>query len=283
MEYVYLYNRINTKNIKIKTMAYLDVSQVLELDLIKHDLIGLASDMMKHDSGFHQHDDYAQLLFARSGCMTLQTADKHILLPPSRMLFIPKGVAHRVTLRNVVAYRSIYFRVNSIALVLPDKLQVMTVNPLLEQLIERICWWKWKDYYTADQENLIKVFWDEWRIAKLEKYLLVIPKDIRINKHLRYFINHDITPPFLNVFAKEIGASEKTISRVFKKETGLTYQDWRLQWKFYRAIELLIENYSIGDIAQHLDFSSNSAFVDFFKKQSGLTPLKYAELFSTLR
>ncbi|MDR2224121.1 MAG: helix-turn-helix transcriptional regulator [Flavobacteriaceae bacterium] len=260
-------------------MAYLESFLPLDLDSINEHMIGVASDMKHHDSGFHQHDIYAQLLYAPSGCMTLWTSNKRILLPPSRMLYIPAGLSHRVTLRNVVAYRSIYFRVSSIQEDLPFDLRIMTVNPLLEQLIERICWWDWNNTFSIEQENIKKVFWDEWRMARLERYELVFPSDNRLSQQLEAFTTNDKVPPFLNVFAKEVGASEKTISRIFKKETGLSYQDWRMQWKFYRAIELLIENNSIGDIALHLDFSSDSAFVDFFRKQSGVTPLKYCELF----
>ncbi|MDR0228769.1 MAG: helix-turn-helix transcriptional regulator [Flavobacteriaceae bacterium] len=261
-------------------MAYLEVSEILNLDTIQHPIIGLASDMEHHDSGFHAHEGYAQLLFAPSGCMTLWTNDKRILLPPSRMLYIPQGLSHKVTLRNIVAYRSMYFRINAIEQELPTDLQVMTVNPLLKQLIERICWWNWNCKLSLEQENLIKVFWDEWKNSKLERYDLILPHDKRLHKQVESFVANDKALPFLNVFAKGVGASEKTVSRIFKKETGLNYQDWRMQWKFYRAIELLIEKNSITDITIWLDFSSESAFVDFFKKHSGTTPLKYTELFN---
>lgn len=64
-------------------------------------------------------------------------------------------------------------------------------------------------------------------------------------------------------------------SRIFKKQTGMVYQDWRLQWKYYRSLELLAENKSITLVADALEFSSDSAFIDFFKKHAGKTPHRY--------
>lgn len=35
--------------------------------------------------------------------------------------------------------------------------------------------------------------------------------------------------------ARTGGASEKTISRIFRRETGLSYQQWRQQWRLIKA------------------------------------------------
>jgi AraC-like DNA-binding protein len=55
-------------------------------------------------------------------------------------------------------------------------------------------------------------------------------------------------PPMLKSLAEETGAVEKTITRIFKKETGLSYQEWRQQWRLQRSIELLVEGNSIGGV-----------------------------------
>lgn len=102
-----------------------------------------------------------------------------------------------------------------------------------------------------------------------------MPKDVRLQKKVEEWILRISQPPFLNVLSGEVGASEKTISRIFIKETGLSYQEWRLQWRLHRAIELLSEGRTVGETAFELSFSSDSAFVDFFKKQTGATPLQY--------
>ncbi|SPY96921.1 regulatory protein [Proteus mirabilis] len=59
---------------------------------------------------------------------------------------------------------------------------------------------------------------------------------------------------------------KKTITRLFYKETGLSYQQWRQQWRLMKAIELLATHHRYLEISQLLGFASDSAFITFFKK-----------------
>ncbi|MTG99425.1 MULTISPECIES: AraC family transcriptional regulator [Myroides] len=254
-------------------MAYLEPTDYFKAEDIDLPVVGIASNLVLHDSGYHHHDHHYQILYAPSGCMTLTTDDRQVILPPSRLMFIPPTVKHRVTFRNVVDYRSIYIR-SEYFNKLDSGLKVIAVNPLLRELIERICFWKFTSY-DQRQENLLSVFWDELELAKSEDFTLKIPEDYRLKSQIEKYVLHKELPPFLSVLANSVGASEKTISRIFKKETGMNYQDWRLQWRLFRSIELLAERKSISEVAFALQFSSDSAFIDFFKKHTGKTPLKY--------
>ncbi|MGG5505227.1 MULTISPECIES: AraC family transcriptional regulator [unclassified Myroides] len=255
-------------------MAYLTREQELNLEAINQDVIGLASDLVQHDSGFHSHEKHAQILYASSGCMTLLTRNRQVILPPQKLLYIPAGLEHRVTFRNVVAYRSIYLAVDQLQL--DDlNLQVRSVSSLLAEIIERICWWEWKGTPTEQQQHILRVFWDEFQDAKEESYALEIPSDYRLQSLMTAFMIEKKVPPFLKELTHRVGASEKTITRIFKRETKMTYQAWRQQWRLYRAIELLAESEIISDVSTQLEFSSDSAFIEFFKNHTGVTPTKY--------
>ncbi len=67
----------------------------------------------------------------------------------------------------------------------------------------------------------------------------------------------------------------KTISRLFQRETGMSYQQWRQQWRLMKAVELLASGQRITDVAQALEFASDSAFIYFFRSQTGKTPGQY--------
>jgi len=256
-------------------MAFLHQNDEFNADSREEAVTGIASDMVMHDSGFHLHECKAQLLYAPSGCMTVVTSEKQLILPPTKMLWIPPGEGHRVTFRNVVAYRSVYFsdeyvKKNNF----PDGIQVRSVNPLLKEIIESICFWPWTTP-DKEQKELLTVFINELKKAPKETLILSMPKDIRMKKKVEEWVLRISQPPFLKELSMEVGASEKTISRIFIKETGLPYQEWRQQWRLHRAMELLTEGKSIGETAFELSFSSDSAFIDFFKKQTGDTPLQY--------
>ncbi|NIF07834.1 AraC family transcriptional regulator [Chryseobacterium sp. Tr-659] len=255
-------------------MAVLRQNEEFDADSLKKKVIGIASDMIMHDSGFHEHKTKAQLLYAPSGCMTVTTSDRQFVLPPFRMLWIPAHEIHRVNFRNMVAYRSIYFDAAYAEKFIRSSLKVLHVNPLLKEIVERICFWEWA-VPENDQENLLKVFWDEISKAPKEKLELRMPKDRRFKKVVEDWTQRLSMPPMLKDLAKETGAVEKTISRIFKKETGLSYQEWRQQWRLQRSIELLVEGNSIGEVSHRLEFSSDSAFIEFFKKHTASTPLQY--------
>ncbi|MDR6370709.1 AraC-like DNA-binding protein [Chryseobacterium bernardetii] len=255
-------------------MALIDQNESFDADAISEKIIGIASDMVLHDSGFHFHKTKSQLLYAPSGCMTVTTSDRQLVLPPFRMLWIPSHEVHRVNFRNIVAYRSVYFDEGYSKKYIKPDLKVLHVNALLKEIIERICFWEWSALKN-DQVHLLKVFWDEIQRAPEEKLELKMPQDRRFKRSVEEWTLRDSMPPRLKDLAVKTGAVEKTISRIFKKETGLSYQDWRQQWRLQRSIELLVEGNSIGEVSHMLDFSSDSAFIDFFKKQTGSTPLQY--------
>ncbi|ASW74196.1 AraC family transcriptional regulator [Chryseobacterium piperi] len=255
-------------------MALLAQSDDFNADGISEKVIGIASDMVEHDSGLHFHHTKSQLLYAPSGCMTVTTSDQQFILPPFRMLWIPAKEPHRVNFRNIVAYRSIYFDEDYAQKYFKEKLKVLHVNPLLKEIIERICFWEHTGLSTA-QERILKVFWDEINSSPEENLRLTMPGDVRLKKITEEWTLRKSLPPRLKDLSERVGASEKTISRIFVKETRLSYQEWRQQWRLHRAVELLVDGNSIGDTSYDLEFSSDSAFIEFFKKQTGFTPLQY--------
>ncbi|WP_160136801.1 AraC family transcriptional regulator [Chryseobacterium sp. c4a] len=255
-------------------MAVLKQNEEFNADALKGKVIGIASDMVMHDSGFHDHKFKAQLLYAPSGCMTVTTSNRQFVLPPFRMLWIPANEIHRVNFRNVVAYRSVYFDSEYAEKYMSSGLKVLHVNSLLKEIIERMCFWEWEALDTT-QNNILNVFWDEIKQAPEENLNLKMPSDSRFKRVVEEWTTRVSMPPMLKNLAEQTGAVEKTITRIFRKETDLSYQEWRQQWRLQRSIELLVDGNSIGEVSYMLDFSSDSAFIDFFKKHTGSTPLQY--------
>ncbi|MGF1785698.1 helix-turn-helix transcriptional regulator [Photobacterium swingsii] len=246
-------------------------------DTLAASVVGIAADVGQHDSGHHQHQ-MAQLLFAPKGCMTINLEQQQSVLPPTRAAWIPPGIRHRAVMRNVVSYRSIYFSPDLYADLCQiadlDHIKIVSVNNLLAALIERMAFWPW-DMPSQDQSTLLALFWQELQSAPPEHLSLPIPKDARLVPWWQHLSNQHMPPPPLNIMAKNIGASEKTISRIFSRDTGMPYQQWRQQWRLLAAIEYLAEGKSVSDTASLLDFSSDSAFISFFRQHIGETPSQF--------
>lgn len=250
----------------------LDDDQAFDPDAIEGEVVGIALQTGRHDSGVHCHQRH-QLLYAYSGCIRIDTQLGRCILPPNRAAWIPAGIAHRATMTRVVEYRSVYFS-PQLAFSAPHKLEILEVQPLLRELIERMSHWQWQRQL-SDNQNTLALFFEELAHARHQALSLTQPTDRRLQQWLSQLESRDQPMPPLNVAQLQIGASAKTISRLFSKETGLSYQDWRQQWRLLRAIELLSVGMQVSQVAFNLEFSSDSAFIHFFKQQLGSTPKQF--------
>ena len=93
-----------------------------------------------------------------------------------------------------------------------------------------------------------------------------------INDHLHLKLS-------LTALAEHVDLNPSYLSRLFKRETGLSVSEYIQTKKIDTAINMLIySDYTPAQIASVLAFSDQSYFTDVFKKYTGLTPKKYQSL-----
>ncbi|PHM36063.1 AraC family transcriptional regulator [Xenorhabdus innexi] len=250
-------------------MAWLKQSDHFDPDNLNVPVAGIAAEMGQHDSGFHQHK-MGQLLFTQRGCIKITLASQISILPPTRVAWIPPKTLHRAEMRGSVGYRSIYLDISETQY-LPEQSEILEATPLLQAVLERIAVSPFDtDWKQGKHSHLLAVFLDEICEARREPTLLPLPSDRRFTG-----LSFELLPPSLQTIATYIGASEKTITRIFQRETGMNYQQWRQQWRLVKAIELLAQGKTLSYVAQELGFASDSAFVTFFRKIMGKPPREY--------
>ena len=76
-------------------------------------------------------------------------------------------------------------------------------------------------------------------------------------------------------WGKFVHASPRTLTRVFKSETGITYSEWKQIMAIHIAIIELYLGVSITMIAKNLGYESSSAFIYMFRKHMKVTPSNY--------
>ena len=91
-----------------------------------------------------------------------------------------------------------------------------------------------------------------------------------------YIENHLTTPLTNDEIGDAIGCNSDYLSRLFKKETGLTLSKYILSQKCHTA-RYMLENSSASctDIGTFLGFASCSHFISRFKQMEGMTPEEY--------
>ncbi|MGQ6287189.1 AraC family transcriptional regulator [Serratia sp. IR-2025] len=256
-------------------MALIQQHHPFDPDRLPAPVLGIAAELAEHDSGLHWHQR-SQLLYAPQGCMTVTLAQQWLILPPTRGVWIPGGIAHRVQLRGRVAYRSLYFD-PVLTAAMPPQAAVLAVNPLLAAIVERIAHWP-LDFALAQPQarDLLAVLINELSEAQCENTQLRLPQDRRLAAWLATLPESDELQG-LAALAQRLNLHAKTLTRLFVRETGLSYQQWCQQWRLMRAIELLATLPSVSAVAQRLGFSSDSAFIAFFRQFTGTTPRRYMQ------
>ncbi len=95
-----------------------------------------------------------------------------------------------------------------------------------------------------------------------------------------YIYSHIKERITIEALAEHVQLSPSHLSRLFKKETGMTVNDYIREKKIEKAQNLLKYcDYSMIEIATYLSFSSQSHFIQTFKKLVGMTPKRYRDLY----
>lgn len=254
-------------------MPRIDAGYIFNPDEINNCVIGIAVRIQHRESSYHQHQK-GQLIFTQKGCMRLSMATSAHILLPSRLFWIPPSVFHRVQVTYSAEYRSVYLS-QDLSKKLPAEPTSFYMNDFIKAVLEKFALSDWNTSWDDELgKAMLFVFFNELNnLPRSNIDWLIYPTDKRLlNLHTIKNL------PTLKKLANNVGASEKTISRVLLKETGLSYAKWRQQWLKQRAIELLAQNYSTSEISDELRFSSDSAFVHLFTKLMGLPPSLYRKL-----
>lgn len=88
----------------------------------------------------------------------------------------------------------------------------------------------------------------------------------------------------LPALAETAGLSPTYLSRLFRKEVGMSVSAYIMKKRIEAAENMLrYSDFSCLAISDYLCFSSESHFIQVFRKQTGLTPKRYREAFFRVR
>jgi AraC-like DNA-binding protein/mannose-6-phosphate isomerase-like protein (cupin superfamily) len=221
----------------------------------------------------HSHER-AQLLYATQGLMRVQTDDGVWILPPRRALWIPSGVTHHWTSVSKVTMRTIYVEPGA-AKQFGDSCRVIEVSPLLRELILALLDEPIEYPIPGRGEHLAMLILSELKAAETVPIAIPWPRDRRLVAVCSAIMADPGSSRNIEQWADEVGASARTLIRLFPKETGLHYRQWVQQVHLAEAFNRLAQGQSVGEIAATLGYASPSAFSAMFRRILGKTPQHY--------
>jgi len=229
----------------------------------------------------HRHDR-AQLLYAATGSIRVQTVDHVWLVPPKCALWVPAWVEHSVISLSEVYLNTVLVE-ESAARILGEKCFLVRMNNLLQALVIRInqlnLMQEHDQTYTEDVEkSLQNLIFYEIKQALMVPIEIPWPRDKRLILICEQLIAHPNECKNLNIWADHIGTSSRTLIRLFKKETGLSYRGWLQQMHIVLALGRLARGESIAQISHALGYISPSAFSAMFKRHLGKPPQNFRDI-----
>lgn len=188
----------------------------------------------------------------------------------------------------------------------PDGMGILSKNPLVNikyhfvvttALITRYCVeggmeleqaYRLSDFYILKMDSCTS----EETIAALHrkmaldftKKMHLLKKNAVISKPITlcidYIYNHMHEKITVDTLSDYVNLSNGYLSRLFKKELGISVSDYIREKKIENAQNLLkYSNYNLAEISNYLAFSSESHFIHVFEEIVGLTPKKYRDAY----
>jgi AraC-like DNA-binding protein/quercetin dioxygenase-like cupin family protein len=233
----------------------------------------------------HSHP-WAQMAISTSGVLRLTVPHGAYIVPPSRALWIPPGVEHAVTMVEQADLRTLYFyqppgrcgpgvphgqeepwrqcRVLEVSDLLRALVREMPAEPddgapLPPETLRR-------------EQHLSALILDELRRASSVRLGVELPRDKRLRHLCEAVIADPTRHETLADWARDTGASPRTVARLFRDELSCTFTQWRQQVILARAVALAAGKRPINQIAAELGYNSPSAFSAMVRRTVGLAP-----------
>lgn len=219
----------------------------------------------------HRHD-WVQFSYAISGVLGVHTPQGSFFAPPQWGVWIPAGLDHEVVTSTRAEMRSLYVRKDD-SLWAPDRCRVLEVTPLARELIKTFCQMP-PDYPQVDcsEARLVQVLLDQLAHLPEVGFSLPLPRHPRLLALCNELIEQPGQPITLVDWAERLSVSEKTLMRLFQRETGLSFRGWRQRARLLSSLNALEEGASVTHTALACGYDSTSAFIAAFKGLFGFTP-----------
>ncbi len=225
----------------------------------------------------HTHP-HGQLVWPTRGVLRLVGEDGIWIVPESHAVWMPAGAVHQVIAETDAEIR--HLQVHPERRLRHDRGEparcvVVVTTPLLRAAIERMEGLEGRPEAADRLRRLAEVVLDEIEDLPEAPFHLPGGRDPRLVRLTRHLGDHPDERRGLAVLAAEVGSTTRTLERLFRAETGLTWRRWRSRHRLLRSIERLQRGESTTAVAASLGYAGASAFAAAFRELFGTSPQRH--------
>ncbi|AQS40322.1 transcriptional regulator, AraC family [Shewanella psychrophila] len=236
---------------------------------------------------WHSHP-WHQIIFPVSGLLQSDIGKMSFIVPHNGMLFVPANTPHKSVAVTQTRFLSLYLNphlnskpLNTKQLTTKqgikflDKPKSCLVTPFLKELLLHLIRGEQATQTEEMTTHLLLVLNDQLELANSYQIPLLIPGDRRLKMIFSQLKQQPDLQLTLSDWAKRVGASQRTLSRLCNKEFNQSFSLWRQNVRLVLALQYLESKLPINSIALELGYKSDSAFIHAFKKLFKQTPSQY--------
>lgn len=227
---------------------------------------------------WHAHE-VAQLILCFQGVMRVQTQTASWTLTPGRALWLPGNIPHALMALSDIRSLSLYLD-PKLARAFWPQTHSMMISPLLQALMQTLVENEQQAQPEAARVELIMpLLLDEIRRAPAGPVCnLPLPSDRRLLSICQQLLQAPASSDTLEAWGQRVGASSRTLARLFRDQTGITFTQWRQQLRLSEALVQLAQGQTVVRIANQLGYQSPSAFISMFRRLMGETPQRFLRI-----
>lgn len=218
----------------------------------------------------HSHA-WGQLSYATRGVLGVRTRTGSYLAPPQRAIWVPPGVEHSTVSTQRTHMRSLY--IAPAAAPWPGgECRVLGVTPLARELIRAVT--RLPELYdeSGPAGRLVAVLLDQLAALREAAFSLPLPRDERLARVTAQLEVRPDDARSLTELASGAGLSARTLTRLFERDTGLSFRAWRRRLRLLRSLDGLEAGDNVTKVALDCGYGSTSAFIAAFRREFGTTP-----------
>lgn len=221
----------------------------------------------------HRHRR-GQLLFAQSGLVRVATDQGAWVMPPQCTLWIPPGIEHSVAISDRVYLVNLYLE-PELAGVMPSRCEVFEATPLLSALLLESVQVSLRSEGSRRDELLHQLLLAEIQRLEIMPFSLPLPHHPGLRALCEAYAGQPRAGVKLDDWCRQAGLSRRTLTRLFRQQTGLSLINWCTRAVVLVAIRQLLAGERVSAVAFGLGYESPAAFSTLFRKQVGVAPSYY--------
>lgn len=223
----------------------------------------------------HQHTR-GQLVYAVRGVMQVQAASTRWAIPSQRALWLPPGQPHSIRMLSATELRTVYFTPELLALCSPfarqAEVHALHASPLLRELVLCLC----SGHAAVQAQQLIaSLLLHVLQEAQRLPTDLPMPANAQLRRAASLVLAFPQARHSLADLADVAAMSERSFTRRFSAEAGMSFRAWQQRARILGSLDLLAAGRETKAIARATGFTSSASYASAFRQLLGCSPSQF--------